>query len=373
MPRSFCTAVRCFGFLATATFLSAQTAPGPDVLILVDGEKLIGHLKSANGKTVVFKSDIAGAVTVPWAKVQELHSAGKFAAIPKDVIFKKASDADKVPQGTVEVKDQTLEIATAAPAPPTTIPVGNVANVLDEASFQHALHHQGLFEGWNGGATVGLSLTEATTSIINQTAGFNLSRSDPSEGWLDTRNRTTLSFFELYSETRAPFTATSTVSVFQANAVHDMYFSQRVFGFVGATFEHTSPQGLDLLQAYGGGIGFVIVKNDSTSFEARAGIGYMHQAFEDPTLDRNIVGSRFGEDYSKTFKNGITLTEQAGARPAWNYMRAFFAGGNASLTIPIYHRLGLTLGINETFLNDPPPYFKKNNFQVTFGAHYSFQ
>jgi len=371
MPSSARMALRCLSILATAVSLSAQATP--DELILVDGEKLIGHLRSANGKTVTFKSDIAGSVTVPWAKVQELHSAQKFAAIPKNVIFKKAADASKVPQGTVEMKDQKLEVATAAPVPPATIPVGDVSNVLDEASFEHALHHQGLFEGWTGGANVGLSLTEATTTIVNQTSAFNLSRSDPSEDWLDARSRTALSFFQLFSKTHQPFVNNVPVTVFQANAVHDVFVSSRAFGFVGATFEHLSPQGLDLTQAYGGGFGFVFVKNDSTTFEARAGIGYMHQSFEDPSLDRNLVGSRFGQEPSKTFKNGVTITEQAGVRPAWNYMRAFFAGGNGSLTVPVYKRLGVTLGINETFLNDPPPYFKKNNFQVTFGAHYAFR
>ena len=82
---------------ATTVFqLCGQTAAGakagPDVLIFIDGEKLIGHLESATGASVVFKSDMAGEVTVDWSKIQELHSAGKFAVIPKGAKPKKRAD-----------------------------------------------------------------------------------------------------------------------------------------------------------------------------------------------------------------------------------------------------------------------------------------
>jgi hypothetical protein len=360
-------------FLATATFLSAQTTPTPDVLILKDSEKLIGHLKSADSKTVVFKSDLAGLVTIPWASIQELRSDGKFAAVPKNVSFRRASDAAKVPQGTLEMKDQKVEVTSAAPAPPTIIPVDNISNVVDQASFEHALRHQKLLDGWSGGVNFGIALSEATTSSTNETAAFNLSRTDPSEDWLQPRDRTTVSFFQLFNQTRQDQTPNINVSIVKADLVHDKYFSSRVFGFVGATFEHTSPQGLDLLQAYGGGVGMDLVKTESASFQVRAGIGYMHQSFEDPSYNLNIIGSRFGESYSKTFKNGIAFTEDAGVRPAWNHMRALFAGGSASLSIPVYRRLAANIGAVETFLNSPPPGFKKNSFQLTVGAHYTFR
>ncbi len=76
--------------LATCgTTLPAQTPaaaakPQPDVLIFTDGEKLIGQLKSAKGDSVVFKSDMAGEITVPWSKVQELRTNTPFAVIGKN-------------------------------------------------------------------------------------------------------------------------------------------------------------------------------------------------------------------------------------------------------------------------------------------------
>src|SRR5450631_2524668 len=94
-------ALRLLLCLSAATHLFAQDKPGPDVLILVDGEKLIGHLKSATGSKVVFKSDLAGLVTVEWSKIQELRSGDQFAVLPKGVEFRNSEAAAKVPQGTL--------------------------------------------------------------------------------------------------------------------------------------------------------------------------------------------------------------------------------------------------------------------------------
>src|SRR5580698_7033303 len=118
----------------------AQGAPKaePDVLIFTDGEKLIGHLKSATAATLTFKSDMAGEVTVEWSKVQELRTAEKFAAVPKGVILRKLNDASQVPQGTVSMTDQKIQVSPGPQGSPTTLPVGNVANVVPEDSFQHA-------------------------------------------------------------------------------------------------------------------------------------------------------------------------------------------------------------------------------------------
>lgn len=85
------------------------------------------------------------------------------------------------------------------------------------------------------------------------------------------------------------------------------------------------------------------------------------------------VGSIFAESYTEKFAHGISLIEQAGITPAWNDSSAYSAFASAGLTFPVYHRLGVTLGALDSYLNDPPPGFKKNSFQFTLGATYSFQ
>ena len=356
--------------LAVATGLIAQDKPGTDVLIFTDGEKLIGHLQSATDSKVVFKSDMGFEVTVGWAKIQELHSANKFAAIPKDLTLKNSDDAGKVPQGTLEMTNQKLAVSST---PPQTLPVNGVATVVDEKSFERGLHRQGILEGWKGGATFGLAITRSTVSNQTVTSSLELSRADPSESWIRTRNRTTLTFNSAYGKVTQEGVPDTKISIFHSDLVQDHYLTPRWFAFGGASWDHNYSQGLDLLQAYGGGIGAAVIKNDVSELDVRAGLGFMQQMYSDPTLNKKLIGSRFGENYSRTFAHGITLTEQAGIRPAWNDMKNYFAGFLASLNVPVHRRLGLSITSFDSYVNNPPPYFKKNSFQISVGANFSFK
>jgi hypothetical protein len=346
--------------------------PGTDVLIFVDGEKLIGHLRSASSSSVVFKCDMAGEVTVDWSKVQELHSSAKFALIPKGVKL-RGKDPNRVPQGNLSVTGQQVQISTGGQAAQRTAPIGDVSNVVSEAEFQRAFERTSLFKGWKGGATAGISLTEATQKNQTFTAAVNLVRAVPGVSWLDVRSRTILDFNEAYSKLTQPGSPTLKTSLYHAGAEQDWYLSPRLFVFGQAIFEHSFSQGLDLEQIYGGGLGFVAVKRAKQELDFKASADYIDYRFTNASLNKHLFGSIFGETYVQTFARGILLNEQAGITPGWTDTSAYSAFASAALTFPVYRHFGLTLGALDSFLNIPPPGFKKNSFQFTAGATYSFQ
>jgi hypothetical protein len=364
----------CAG-IATALQVYGQAGaskPAEDVLIFTDGEKLIGQLESATGSSVKFKSNAAGEVTVDWSKIQELHSSEKFAAIPKDTKLNKSSDLSKVPQGNINMTNQQLAV-TGGPGQSQTMPVGNVGNVVTEASFQKAFERTSFLQGWTGDATAGISLTEATQKNETYTAAINLVRTVPTENWLDVRSRTTLTFNEAYGTISQPATPTVKTSLFHLDFEQDWYVSSRVFVFGQALLDHSYSQGLDLQQIYGGGVGFVVFKTPNQELDFKASMDYINQRYTDSSLNKSLIGSVFGETYNRKFAHGILFNEQGGFTPAWNDTSAYSAFASAGLTFPVYHRFGLTLGALDNFLNSPPPGFKKNSFQFTAGATYSFQ
>lgn len=235
--------------------LRAQEAsaakPEPDVLILQDGEKLIGHMQSATSSSIVFKSDLAGEVTLEWSKVKELHTSQKFAAVPKNVKLRGPDDAGKVPQGTVSVSDQKLQVETTQ-GPAQSMPVADVGNVVPAPSFQSALQRKSFFQGWRGGATAGVSLTEATQKSQSFTGAINLERAVPSEAWLDVRSRTIFGFNETYGKVTQPNTPSVKTSLFHLGLEQDWYLTPRLFVFGHGILDHSFSQGLDLQQTYGG-------------------------------------------------------------------------------------------------------------------------
>ncbi len=78
--------------LAAAPLAVAQAptpaAPMPDILIFTNGDQLTGKLVSAAGGNIVFASDMAGQLTIPFSKIKELRSGSspaQFALLKKGV------------------------------------------------------------------------------------------------------------------------------------------------------------------------------------------------------------------------------------------------------------------------------------------------
>ncbi|HLJ15737.1 MAG TPA: DUF481 domain-containing protein [Bryobacteraceae bacterium] len=373
-----CSFVGLAGFSAVSGLLAQEKSgakPEPDVLIFMDGEKLIGHLESSTGSTVKFKSDMAGEVTVAWKKVKELHTSEKFAVIPKNVKLRRKGETPNIPQGTVTATNQKVEVSPAAGQPSRTVPLGDTAYIVDEPSFQNAMEYSpNLFEDWRGAITAGASLVEATQNSRTFTGALNLVRAIPSENWLNPRNRTAVDLTVSYGEVTQPNTPALLTSIYHADAERDEYFTgSPVFAFLEAAFDHNYSQGLDLEQMYGGGIGWTVIKNAAEVLDLKGSMTYINQQFATSAENQSLIGSVFSEHYNRKLRRSMVFDEQLSVAPAWNNTNAYSATGGATLAMPVFKRLSLSFATLDTFLNNPSPGFKKNSFQTTLGVTYTLQ
>src|SRR5579883_226013 len=344
--------------LATALFLSAQAKPEPDVITFTNGDKLAGHFVKASGASVTFKSDVLGDLTVDWSKVKELQTSVTVAVVPKGVKIHKRGDTSAVAQGTLAESNATIQLT-----PAKSIPVADAAVVLDQASFNKAVTNTpGFFQDWKGAITGGATLVEATQNSRTFTAGIALVRTEPSESWMDPSNRTAVNFTESYGQVTQPNTPTVKTSIFHADAQRDQYFTHSMFVFGEGAFDHNYSQGLDLQQTYNAGFGWSVINTAKQNLNLKGSMSYVRQQFTTgPTL--NLIGSVFGEDYTRKLSRGMMFTEKASVSPAWNNTNAYSAAFSALLTIPVYKHLSGSTGVIDTYLNDPPAGFKKNSFQ----------
>lgn len=359
---------------AAAMFATAQAdKPGPDTIIFTNGEKLAGHFVRATGAAVTFKSDILGDLTIDWKKVKELQTSAKVAVLRKGVKLTKKQNTSNVPQGTLAVEDQKLQVTPAPGAPAQAIPVADSAIVIDQAAFQKAMTTTpGFFTDWNGTITAGATLVEATQDSRNFNGAIALVRAEPTEDWLNPNYRTSLNFSASYGEVIQPSTPTIKTSIYHAAGEQDKYFTSAVFAFGQAEFDHNYSQGLNLQQTYNGGIGWTAVKSAAQELDLKGSISYIQQEFETgPTM--NLVGSVFAEHYNRRLPHSMVVDQKLSVTPAWNNTNAYSAAFSTLLTIPVFKRLGGSTGVIDTFLNDPPPGFRKNSFQFTLGLTYSLK
>ena len=296
--------------------LCAQApAPEPDVLIFVDGERLVGHLVRSTGGSLTFKSDMVGEITVDWSKVRELHSTQRFAVVEKGIRLHKREEASRIPQGAITMTEQKIDVSATTQGAPQTIPVANSAYVVDEGSFQRAVGgNPSLLKAWKGAVTAGASLVQATQNSRTFTTGISLVRAVPAENWLEPRNRTLVDFSASYGRVDQPNTPELKTAIYHADAERDQYFSPRLYGFGQAAFDHNFSQGLDLQQLYGGGLGWTVIKRANQTLDVKASAGYVKQDFQSAP-GKSLFGSTFGERYNRQLPRGMLFTEQLSVTP----------------------------------------------------------
>jgi len=358
--------------------LLAQTAPPkpPDTLVLNDDEKLVGHFIRSNGGDLRFKSDMLGEVTIPWSKVKELRAAGPYTVVGKDIKLGRSSDTSKLPKGSVEATAQQITVTAAPDAAPATVAVADAAHVIESSEFeQQVMHSPGFGEDWTGSIQAGIALVEATQQSRTFNGGFALLRAVPIEGWLDPRDRTLVDFNFADGTVKQPGAAEIKTDIIHGGLERDEYFStHRMYGFAQATFDHNYSQGLDLGAQVGGGLGWTVVKSAANVLDAKASITYLHQSFAGSTnSDQSLAASNFAEAFSHKFKHGVALAETASATPTWNITNDWLANASITLTVPAYKRLNIALGVIDSYLNNPPPSFRKNSFQFTTGLTYTLK
>jgi hypothetical protein len=350
--------------------LHAQDKAPADVLLFADGERLTGHFVKSSGSSLTFKSDALGEITVDWSKIKELQSSAKVAVIPKNVRLRHPADASSISKGTLSVKDQQV-ILSAAPAETRPIPVADASQIVDQAAFENALTHQpGFFKAWKGAVTLGAAVVSATQDSESFTGALSLVRAIPAENWLEPRNRTSVNASAAYGQITEPSTPTIKTAIFHGDFERDEYFSPRLYGFGQGALDHNFSQGLDLQQTYGGGLGWTVVRGANQTLDVKASVSYVREQFSIGP-DENLIGSTFAEAYNRKFKHGLILDQHLLFLPAWNEPNAFSGAFNALLTMPMYRRLNGSVGFVDSFLNNPPPGFRKNSVQLTIGMTYA--
>ncbi len=360
--------------------------PEPDVLIFTNGDQLKGTLERGIGGNIVFKSDMAGEITVSLDKVRELKVAGRFAVLKKDI----PPTRQPVVPGSIAVESGKLTATTPSGAS-ETLPVNDVAYLVDQKTYQQDIAAKPRFyQGWNGSITGGASIQRSTSNGSTYTAGIALIRTVPVVSFIPTRNRTTVDFTETYGKITQPIipptlppvpgqptTTVAQTSILHADAERDEYFSPRFYVLAETAFDHNFSQGLDLQQIFGAGLGWTPIKTGLQQLDLKLDGHYEKQQFNQETSpgtpNQNLIGSTFAEAYHRALPRRLVLTETANILPAWNNFNAYSANVSVTLAAPVFRRLSLNLTSTDNFLNNPAQFYKKNSFQFLTGITYTLR
>ncbi len=336
---------------------------------------MTGTLEKADGKSIVFKSAMAGEITVPWSNIKTLRSSQTFAVLkPKQKLTRKDA-LTAAPEGALsaETTEKKVEVSIASPSLTTTLPLSDVDQVIPTAEFAKALQPIHWDQGWAGTASGGVSLVRSTQDSTTFNGAIALTRALPAVAWLPAGSRTSLGYTQSYGTTSQAGTPTVKTNIFHAGIEQDQYFSPKLFVLADAAFDHNFSSNLDLQQAYGGGIGYNVLKTTRQQLDLKVDVHYEKQSFFDPTSTDNIIGSTLSETYLRNLPKKIVFTEFGSYTPAWNHTSEYSAHVNGSLGFPLYKGLGFGISAIDDYLNDAPVGSNKNSSQFNMNVTYTIK
>jgi hypothetical protein len=362
---------------------AAVPKPEPDVIVFTNGDRLTGTLEKGVGDSVTFKSDMAGEITIPLAKIKELRANGNFALLRKDT----KTPTTNVQIGTVGYEDGKVVLTSKIGTEEVT--AANVDFLIDETTYEKEVAPVGgrfndkkLLHGWNGSLTGGAAIVRSTQNNSTYTAAVALTRTIPTVDFLPPKDRTIVGLTETYGkltqpaipETSPPTVASVTMTnIFHAGFEQDEYFTPTVYALGNTTFDHDYAQGLNLQQVYGGGVGWAVLKDKVQELDVKAQLQYEKQTFQTASSNQNLIGATVSESYTRKLPRNIVFTETADALPAFNNSNAYSANATAGVMLPVWKRFNLSFTTTDNFLNNPSVGYKKNSFQFVTGVTYTLK
>ncbi len=375
-----------FLFSGTVCIMAqSNSKDAPDVLVLSNGDTLHGKLVDEVGGTITFHTDAFGDVAVSWDKIKELHAAGNFTVLDKNVKRGSKRHKAEVPAGAIDVADGNVTVHSTNPPPP--IPVKNAEYIVDAQTLDKQLNHEpNLLSGWNGAATAGATLVQATQNQYTVSGALGLVRAVPTVTWLNPRNRTSFGLSGSYGKITQPaYTSNGVVvapvvtksAIFHLEGERDQYVSQHFFALAQTAFDHNFAQNLQLQQIYGGGMGWTIFSTPRHSADLKATLQYEKQQFisSPDSGNQNLIGSTFSANYLLKTRL-FSYAQSLGFIPAYNAPRDYSATETDTIAFPAYKNLAFSLGTIDSYLNDSPvsvPPTKRNSFQFTMGLTYAIK
>ena len=338
-------------------FVAAAFAANADTIVLKNGDHLTGTVVKSDGKQVTLKTDYAGEVNVQLAAIKEITTDKAIYAVTAD---------KKTVSGKVTTEGDSLVI-TPGNAPAVHVAIASVTILRDEeeqAAWEHN-QHPGLLENWAGGADVGFALARGNTHTTNLSLAFTAVRATPND-------KLAAYVTSIYASNGGPGSSGVTANDIRGGARFDRNLVPKIFAFVSGDFEYNETQDLDLRSILAGGLGYHLIKSDSTTLDFLAGGDYTRETYSTGEL-RNTGGLTLGEALFHKLGKSTVVNQQIFFYPdltgSGDYRIAFDLG----TTTKIAKWLGWQTAVSDRYLSNPIPGTKSNDVILTTGLNFSFK
>jgi putative salt-induced outer membrane protein YdiY len=336
----------CLSLLAVAALA--------DQIVLKNGDRLTGSVVKSDGKTLVIKTEYAGAVTVHLDAIQEITSSESLTVTSKSgqkLIGLVSISADQAQVTTAETGKVTLARADIAV----------LRNKEEQAAYQAEIDryaNPGITDLWTGAVDLGLSLTKGNADTLTFTVG--------AEGIRATRRDKTRVYYasiNARNSTNGPSRAIANAR--RGGVRYDLNVTPRSYIFAFTDLEFDEFQKLDLRLVLGGGAGVNVIKSEMTTFDLFGGGAYNKEIFT--TLRRNSAEVFAGEEFTKKLSGRTSIRQRSVIYPNLSETGQYRLQFDAGIITALSRYLSWQVTLSDRYLSNPLPGVRKNDLLLTAG------
>jgi putative salt-induced outer membrane protein len=322
-----------------------------DQLTLKNGDRVTGTIIKSDGKTIVFKGDLVGELSIALDSVAEI-------AADKPLYVGLADGRTVV--GTVRSTAGQTEIRSTGNV--VTVSQGSIQFVRSEEEqriYEKTLN-PGWMEQWTGGANLGIALTKGNSDTTNVAVGLDISRTT-------LRDKTSLYGAAVYNRDSTDGESRTVANTIRFGGRYDRDFNKRWFGYGFSDLERNGLQDLNLRWVIGGGVGYHAIRNERTNLDLLGGLAMNREYFKGLDNDRTSAEAQVGQTLSHQFSPRVALKEQLFFFPNLSRGGEYRINFDTTLVADITSRIGWQITLSDRYLSDPPPGLKQNDLLLTTG------
>ena len=348
---------RKIAVLILALFLPALRA---DQITMRNGDRLTGSLLKLDGKNLVFKSEYAGNVTLPWEAVASLTSSN-----PVYV----GLDGGQLVAGTVSLNDDRLEVQSQSAGAVTgqRKSIQSLRSEAEQKAYEAEVERYRsprIIDLWTGYVDLGLSESQGNARTSNIATAAIATRTT-------SRDKIGVHFTSLYASNK-----TTGVSVVTANALrggidYNLNITPRLFAFGLTDLEFDEFQNLDLRFSPGGGLGYHAWKRDKSYLDLQAGAA-LNREFFSTGLNRTSGEALLGEELGYVLSTRVTTRQKLTLFPNMTRGGEYRLNFDWSTSTALWKWLAWQFTVSDRLLSDPVPGRKKNDLLFTTGLRLTF-
>jgi hypothetical protein len=344
-----------FCSLAAASFVY-----GADQVTMKNGDRLTGAVIKKDAKNLVFKSDIAGPVTIPWDQVASLSAETPVnvgIAGGETVLGTLATNADK----SLEIKSGGASKTVLAEQ------VATIRNADEQAAYERLLAPRitdlwALTGGLNFAGTRGNARTSTFTIPIGATRVTN-------------SDKTMIYFNFIKASATINNVSAQTAQAVRGGWAYNRNLTPKLFWNVFNDYEFDRFQNLDLRVVLGTGLGYGVWKSERGRLDLVGGMAWNREKF-DPfpaaKFVRNAAEAYWGDDLTLALNDRVSLFQGYRMFNNLSNTGAYRQNFDAGITAKLTKWLNWNATISDRFLSNPVPGRRKNDFLYTTGFGFAF-